>query len=406
MTLKEEVATRIPTWPGFHVMIKPRGAICNLGCEYCFYLPKMNLYQGSKFHMSEDVLESFTKQYIEAQKVLEVTFGWQGGEPLLMGLDFFKKAVEFQEKYKKPGMKIINALQTNGTLLNDEWGRFLHDKNFLIGISIDGPPALHDKYRLDKKGNPTFKKVRAGFNALKRNKVEFNILCCVNATNADHPLKVYKYFRDVLKTEFIQFIPIVERESNTGFKESRKISKRSVSGKQYGNFLIQIFNEWVRNDVGKMFIQIFDITLGAWVGQPGGLCVFAKTCGNALALEHNGDLYACDHFVIPEEKRGNLMETPIFDLVNSGDQVNFGIKKMRLPKKCEDCSYKFACNGGCPKNRTITIQGEEFKLNHLCDGYKAFFKHVDPYMQFMANELRNRRPAANIMEYLSKKKEI
>ena len=391
-------------WPpaGFHVMIKPCGASCNLRCDYCFYLPKAKLYPDRKKRkMTIPILERFTRQYIQAQRVPEVTFGWQGGEPTLMGIDFFKKAVEFQKKYAKPGMRINNAFQTNGTLINEQWAKFFHKHNFLLGVSIDGPPYLHDRYRHFQNGKGSLEKSLNGIELLKKNNVEFNILACVNSLNADHPLDVYRYFKDELEVNFIQFIPIVERVLEKGFIETNQSTERSVSGKQYGNFLVSIFDEWVRNDVGKMFVQIFDVTLGAFVGQPGGLCIFSKTCGDALALEHNGDLYACDHFVKPSEKRGNIMKTALPRLVQSKEQRLFGEKKYTgLPSYCKKCEVFFACNGGCPKNRILTTPGGESGLNSLCVGYKQFFTHIAPYMQFMANELHQRRPPAGIMEYL------
>nr|MDO8117047.1 anaerobic sulfatase-maturation protein [Candidatus Sigynarchaeota archaeon] len=395
--------TCITPWPpaGFHVMIKPRGSVCNLNCRYCFYLPKKELYPGSTFRMSDVVLEKFTREYIRSQKVPEVTFGWQGGEPLLMGLDFFKKAVALQNKYTKPGMRVNNALQTNGTLIDDEWATFFHDNNFLIGISIDGPPELHDVYRIDAGGGGSFVRVKKGLDTLKKHKVEYNILACVNNVTAGHPLEVYRYFRDDLQASFIQFIPIVEAVPTGDTGLTSNASERSVSGDDYGAFLIAIFDEWVRRDVGNMFVQLFDVSLGAWMGQPGGLCVYAKTCGNALALEHNGDLYACDHFVVPNEKRGNIMDNQLINLVAKNEQMRFGASKWTmLPMQCVKCEWRFACNGECPKNRLDRAKDGEPGLNHLCAGLYAFFKHVDPYMKFMANELRNQRPAANIMAFL------
>ncbi len=393
----------ITPWPpaGFHVMIKPRGSTCNLHCNYCFYLQKKELYPGSSFRMSEAVLEKFTREYIRSQKIPEVTFGWQGGEPLLMGVDFFKKALAFQEKYAKPATRVNNALQTNGTLIDDEWASFFHDNNFLIGISIDGPPAFHDRYRTDATGKGSFSRVKNGLDILKKHDVEYNILACVNDVTAEHPLEIYRFFRDELAARFIQFIPIVEPTPVPGEPGRVKASAFSVSGEQYGRFLVEVFDEWVTRDVGTEFVQIFDVTLGAWMGHPGGLCVFSKTCGNALALEHNGDVYACDHFVLPREKRGNIMQNQLINLVAKKEQMRFGAKKWtELPVQCVTCEWRFACNGECPKNRLDMTRDGEPGLNHLCEGLFAFFKHVDPYMKFMANELRNRRPAANIMEFL------
>ena len=388
--------------PAFHVMVKPRGAICNLGCKYCYFLSKEKLYPESRFRMTGELLEEFTRQYIEAQQVPEITFGWQGGEPTLMGLDFFKLAVELQQKYRRPGMKIRNSLQTNGTTLNDEWGQFFRQHDFLVGLSIDGSRRLHDAYRVDKRGRPTFDRVMAGLELLKKHGVEFNILTTVHAANAGHPVEVYRFLRDEVGGQFIQFIPIVERDNDTGFQEGEKVTERSVSGKQYGDFLIAIFDEWVRRDVGRVFVQIFDVALGAWLGGSNGLCVFEETCGTGMALEHNGDLYACDHFVEPRHRLGNIQETPLLDLAGSEQQQRFGsAKRDSLPRYCRDCKVRFVCNGGCPKNRILPTPDGEPGLNCLCEGYRAFFTHIDRPMQFMAAELRANRPPANIMPYLA-----
>jgi uncharacterized protein len=339
--------------------------------------------------MSDEVLESFTRQYIAAQRAPEVTFGWQGGEPLLMGLDFFRRAVALQEAHRKPGMRIVNALQTNGTLLDDDWCRFLREHDFLVGISLDGPREAHDAYRVDKGGNPSFDRVMAGLALLKKHAVEFNILATVHAANADRPVEVYRFLRDEAGARFIQLIPIVQREGEG-------VSARSVTAEQYGDFLIAIFDEWVRRDVGRVFVQIFDVALAAWVGAPPGLCVFDETCGDALVLEHNGDLYACDHFVEPHYRLGNILQTPLAELVGSEQQRRFGVdKRDALPDACRACEVRFVCNGGCPKNR---LQG----LNYLCEGYRAFFEHIDGPMRFMATELEARRPPANIMHHLVK----
>ncbi|MDY7041834.1 MAG: anaerobic sulfatase maturase, partial [Chloroflexota bacterium] len=308
-------------------MAKPRGAICNLDCEYCFYLSKKALYPDGSFRMSDEVLETYVRQYIEAQGVPEANFAWQGGEPTLMGLDFFRRAVAYQDKYRKPGMRIENALQTNGTLLDDEWCRFFKEHGFLVGISLDGPRALHDVYRKDKGGAPTFDRVMKGLSLLRKHEVDFNILACVSAANVEHPLEVYRFLRDEAGAEFIQFIPIVERQDDTGFQESSRLTSRSISGEQYGEFLIAVFDEWVRCDVGRVFVQMFDTALGHWLGAPGGLCVFAETCGLALAMEHNGDLYACDHFVEPRHYLGNVTERPMVELVASPQQRQFGLAK-------------------------------------------------------------------------------
>ncbi len=387
--------------PAFHVMMKPRGAICNLDCKYCYFLAKEDLYPGSGFRMSENLLEEYVRQYIEAQQVPEVTFAWQGGEPTLMGLDFFRKAVEFQKKHQKPGTRLFNSLQTNGTLLDRDWCRFFHENDFLIGLSLDGPRALHDAYRVDKGGKPTFDTVMRAAEMMQSHEVEFNILTTVHAANAGHPVEVYRFMRDVVKTRFIQFIPIVERDNETGYQEGSEVTNRSVTGKQYGRFLIGIFDEWVRRDVGNMYVQIFDVSLAAWSGQSPGLCIFMETCGDALALEHNGDLYSCDHYVEPDYRLGNITEIPMMDMVLSEQQRAFGQAKLdTLPQYCLSCDVRFICNGGCPKNRIINTPDGEPGLNYLCEGYKAFFHHIDGPMRFMANELRHRRAPANVMSYI------
>ncbi|RPJ45450.1 MAG: anaerobic sulfatase maturase, partial [Chloroflexi bacterium] len=297
--------------PAFHVMVKPRGAICNLACQYCFYLKKEQLYPDGNFRMSEDLLEDYTRQYIEAQGVPEVTFAWQGGEPTLMGLDFFRKAVELQEKYRLPGMKVINAFQTNGILLDAAWCGFFHDKGFLIGLSIDGPRGLHDTYRVDHGGQPTFERVMRAARLLREHRVEFNTLTCVSAANVTHGLEVYAFLRDEIQSRYMQFIPIIERNNSTGFQTGIYLTQRSVAGGHYGRFLIDIFDEWVRRDVGQVYVQMFDVALAAWAGQRPGLCVFEETCGQAMAMEFNGDLYSCDHYVQPDCFLGNIQQTPL-----------------------------------------------------------------------------------------------
>ncbi len=391
--------TAIPLPPAFHVMTKPRGAICNLDCDYCFYLSKEDLYPGASFRMSDETLENYTRQYIQSQRAPEVNFAWQGGEPTLMGLDFFRKAVAYQKKYARPGMRIENALQTNGTLLDDEWCQFFAENRFLIGISLDGPREAHDLYRRDKGRSPTFERVLHSIELLKSHKVDFNILTCVSAANVHQPLEVYRFLRDEIGAEFIQFVPIVERQNETGFQEGTALTPRSITGGQYGDFLIAIFDEWVRRDVGKVFVQMFDTALGRWLGAPGGLCVFQETCGLALAMEHNGDLYSCDHFVEPRYLLGNIFETPMTELVGSEQQRAFGLdKKSSLPRYCRECPVLFACNGGCPKDRTDFTPDGEAGLNHLCAGFKAFFTHVDQPMRQMAGLLRQRRPPSDVMK--------
>ena len=382
----------------FHVLLKPRGAICNLDCKYCFILSKEQLFPGSQFRMCDAMLVDYTRRNIAAHDVPEVSFAWQGGEPTLMGLDFFRKAVAFQQKHRKPRTRILNTIQTNATTLNDDWCQFFREHGFLLGISLDGPRALHDAYRVDKGGSPTFDRVMAGIALAKKHNVEFNILTTVHAANGDHGLEVYRFLRDEVGTAFIQFIPIVERRNATGFQEGEEVTERSVTGRQYGRFLIEIFDEWVRRDVGKVFVQLFDISLGVWLGQPSSLCVFAETCGGALALEHNGDLFSCDHFVEPRFRLGNVAERPLADMVASPEQRKFGLdKRDTLPRFCRECNVKFICNGGSPKDRILKTPDGEPGLNYLCDGFKAFFSHIDQPMRGMGRLVQQRRPPSEIM---------
>ena len=388
--------------PAFHLLAKPTGAICNLDCKYCFFLSKEMLYPGSRFRMADELLEEYIRQYIEAQQVPEVNIAWQGGEPTMMGIDFFRRSVELAEKYKKPQQTIQYTMQTNGTLLDDEWGEFLKEHNFLMGISFDGPPELHDAYRVNKGGKGSLSQVLRGLRVLQKHQVEYNILCTVHAANADHPLEVYRYFRDELDAQFMQFIAIVERDNETGFQEGNKVTERSVKAEQYGNFLITIFDEWVRRDVGRIFVQLFDVALGAWVGAPPSLCVFSPTCGNALALEHTGDLYSCDHYVEPDYLLGNIKETTMIELVASDKQRKFGQDKLdTLPNYCMECEVRFACHGGCPKNRFIETPTGEPGLNYLCVGYRKFFNHIDQPMKIMASLLNQNRAPAEIMQILA-----
>jgi uncharacterized protein len=388
----------------FHVMLKPRGAICNLDCQYCYFLSKEKLYPNSQFRMSDNLLEEYTRQYIEAQHVPHVTFAWQGGEPTLMGLDFFRQAVAYQQKYCKEGMSIENALQTNGVLLEDTWCEFFRANNFLVGISLDGPRELHDYYRVDKGGRPTFERVMEGVRFLKKHGVEFNVLTTVHTANADHGLEVYRFLRDEVQTQFIQFIPIVERANSNGFQEGNTVTDRSVTAVQYGRFLIEIFDEWVRHDVGRVFVQMFDVALAAWVSDRPGLCVFEETCGAALAMEHNGDVYACDHFVEPRHLVGNIVDIPLSEIVISEKQRHFGLaKRDTLPHYCRQCEVRFVCNGGCPKDRFITTPDGEPGLNYLCEGYKAFFTHIAGPMGYMAHELAHQRAPSNVMRYMMQK---
>jgi uncharacterized protein len=317
-------------------------------------------------------------------------------------VDFFRTAIELQRQYARPGMRILNAFQNNGTLLNDEWGRFFREHDVLVGISIDGPRELHDAYRLDKGGVPTFDRVMRGLEVLKKHRVEFNILACVHVANAGHPLEVYHFFRDELGAAFAQFIPIVERDNPTGFQQGEQVTERSVTARGYGDFLIAIFDKWVRRDVGRVFVQIFDVALAAWLGQEPALCTFQRTSGEAMAMEHNGDLCACDYFVEPAHKLGNITHIPLVEMAGSEQQRRFGQAKLdTLPRYCRECAVRFACNGGCPKNRILVAPGGEPGLNYLCEGYKAFFQHIDGPMRFMASEVLAGRPAANVMVHLA-----
>jgi len=366
-------------------------------------LPKAQLYPDSAFRMSDALLENYTRQYIEAQPVPEVMFTWQGGEPTLMGLDFFRQAVAYQQQYARPGMRIHNTLQTNGVLLDDEWCAFFKEYDFLIGISLDGLRELHNMYRVDKGGNPTFGRVMLGVELLKKHDVTFNVLVTVHAANSSHGLEVYRFLRDDAQAQFIQFIPIVERNNAAQSGHNAAVTGRSVRGRDYGRFLISVFDEWVRRDVGRIYVQIFDAALAAWVGQAPGLCVFEKTCGTALVLEHNGDLFCCDHFVEPSYRLGNILKTPLVELVQSEGQNAFGRAKHRtLPRMCRTCDVRFVCNGGCPKNRLLPTSDGEPGLNWLCEGYQLFFRYIDRAMQFMAAELRAARPPANIMFHLAR----
>lgn len=400
----------LPASEGFHLMAKPTGAICNLDCEYCFYLEKEKLYPGTeRWAMPDDVLETYIKGQIESQNTPVITFAWQGGEPTILGVEFFRKAVEIEKKYAN-GKTIENTLQTNGVLLNDEWGEFLAANKFLVGISIDGPRDIHDRYRVFKGGQPSFDKVMAGLEILKKYRVEFNTLTCIQRENSYRPLEVYRFLKEI-GSNFMQFIPIAERkpgfpgaadESHRG--DSSPVTDWSVEPLQYGKFLAEVFDEWVRNDVGRYFVQIFDVSLQVWYGQEASLCVFRETCGSALALEHNGDVYSCDHFVNPENKLGNVMDEALGKLVDSPQQVKFGQDKLTtLPKYCRECSVRFACNGECPKNRFIKTPDGEDGLNYLCAGYKHFFTHIAPYMRFMARELDARRAPANVMSWAREK---
>jgi uncharacterized protein len=394
-------------------MTKPIGPICNLACRYCFYLEKEKLYPGTKdWRMSDAALESYVRQYIEAQDAPVISFAWQGGEPTLLGVEFFRRAVELQKRYCPAGRKVANSMQTNGVLLDDEWCRFLRENEFLVGVSLDGPRQLHDHYRVDKGGKPTFDRVMRGVELLKHHKVEFNTLTVVNRLNSRHPIEVYRFLRKH-GSGHMQFIPLVERvggsetlagpPSQEPATQNEPVTPWSVEPKQFGEFLCAIFDEWIRHDVGKVFMQLFEVQLGVWMGLPASLCMFAETCGGAMALEHNGDLYACDHYVYPEYKLGNIMDRSINELAYSARQTKFGRDKAdALPKYCRQCEVRFACNGECPKHRFMTTPDGEPGLNYLCAGYKRFFRHIDRHMRALGGIIRAGRPASDIMETLTR----
>jgi uncharacterized protein len=393
--------------PRIHVLTKPTGAICNLDCSYCFFLDKEELYPNSNFRMSDEILETYIRQLIESHKTPEVTVAWQGGEPTLMGLDFFKKAIAYQEKYRRPGMTFENTLQTNGTLLNDEWCEFFKANNYLIGLSLDGPRELHDANRVDKVGRPTFDRVMKGLRLLQKHGVEYNILTTVNRVNSQYPLEVYRFLRDEVKTSWIQFIPVVERINEDGktlYQKGTQVSENSVLPEQFGTFLTTIFDEWVRRDVGKIFVQTFEAAVRSWLGLPTGMCFFSSTCGSGVALEHNGDLYSCDHFVEPDYLLGNIQETSMAELVGSSRQFQFGQDKLTtLPRYCQQCEVRFACHGECPKHRFTDTPDGEPGLNYLCAGYKTFFTHIDNPLKMMVNLLRQGKDATEIMPKLAAK---
>ena len=415
MTNSQPTTSRL-TQTSFHLLAKPTGAICNLDCTYCFFLSKDALYPGDRMRMSTETLESYLKQLLASQPDGPVSIAWQGGEPTLMGLDFYRQVIQLIKQYARPTQIIEHTMQTNGTLLDDDWAKFLKQNSVLVGLSIDGPQAMHDQYRVWKDGRGSFNDVVKAWELLERHHVDTNILCSLSAANADHPTEVYRFFRDELGAKHIQFIPIVERSTPVDLEIAEKgwsekpgrrrilytqqgnlVTSRSITGKQYGDFLSAVFDEWLAHDVGEVFIQIFDVTLGAHVGMY-SLCVHAPTCGSALALEHNGDMYSCDHFVEPDYKLGNIHQTPMIDLVTSPQQVQFGRNKQSLlPPMCQECDVRFACNGGCPKDRFIETPHGEPGLNYLCEGFQTFFRHVDAPMKRMAELISQGRFADEIM---------
>ena len=390
-----------------YVMLKPAGAHCNLTCKYCYYLEKNKLYPTAQRHlMSDEMLEQFTREYIEAQTMNQVLFTWHGGEPLLRSIDFYRKALSLQQKYAG-GRRIDNVIQTNGTLLTDEWCEFFAQNHWLVGISIDGPQPDHDHYRLTAAGKPSWKKVMQGIKLLKKHGVEWNAMAVVNAYNANHPLEFYRFFKEN-GCQFLQFTPIVERLTrhedgrtlaSLADKDEISLSEASVTPEQWGNFLCAIFDEWVRKDVGKIFVEIFDCTLANWMGISPGICAYSKECGHAGVMEHNGDVYSCDHFVFPEYKLGNIRDHSLIDMLYGEQQQEFSrLKHSSLPRQCKECDMEFACHGECPKNRFMKDKYGDSGLNYLCPGYYHYYQHVAPYMDYMKQELMSQRPPSNIMK--------
>lgn len=390
-----------------YVMLKPAGAHCNLACKYCYYLEKNKLYPTAQRHlMSDEMLEQFTREYIEAQTMNQVLFTWHGGEPLLRSIDFYRKALSLQQKYAG-GRRIDNVIQTNGTLLTDEWCEFFAQNHWLVGISIDGPQPDHDHYRLTAAGKPSWKKVMQGIKLLKKHGVEWNAMAVVNAYNANHPLEFYRFFKEN-GCQFLQFTPIVERLTrhedgctlaSLADKDEISLSKASVAPEQWGYFLCAIFDEWVRKDVGKIFVEIFDCTLANWMGISPGICAYSKECGHAGVMEHNGDVYSCDHFVFPEYKLGNIRDHSLIDMLYGEQQQEFSrLKHSSLPRQCKECDMEFACHGECPKNRFMKDKYGDSGLNYLCPGYYHYYQHVAPYMDYMKQELMAQRPPSNIMK--------
>lgn len=390
-----------------YVMLKPAGAHCNLACKYCYYLEKNKLYPTAQRHlMSDEMLEQFTREYIEAQTMNQVLFTWHGGEPLLRSLDFYRKALSLQQKYAG-GRRIDNVIQTNGTLLTDEWCEFFAQNHWLVGISIDGPQPDHDHYRLTAAGKPSWKKVMQGIKLLKKHGVEWNAMAVVNAYNANHPLEFYRFFKEN-GCQFLQFTPIVERLTrhedgrtlaSLADKDEISLSEASVAPEQWGYFLCAIFDEWVRKDVGKIFVEIFDCTLANWMGISPGICAYSKECGHAGVMEHNGDVYSCDHFVFPEYKLGNIRDLSLIDMLYGEQQQEFSrLKHSSLPRQCKECDMEFACHGECPKNRFMKDKYGDSGLNYLCPGYYHYYQHVAPYMDYMKQELMSQRPPSNIMK--------
>ena len=392
-----------------YVMLKPAGARCNLRCRYCYYLEKDHLYGSNDAHfMSERLLEKFIADYMQAQTTPEVLFTWHGGEALLRPIAFYQRALQLQRRYAR-GRQVVNSIQTNGTLLTPEWCEFLRENGFLVGISIDGPRNVHDAYRRTSADGPSFDRVMQGLQLLKDHHVEWNALAVVNNLNVEKPREFYRFFKDI-GCQYLQFAPIVERIVSRddgltlapGMQEGGRLTSHSITPSQWGRFLCELFDEWVVADVGSIFVQIFDATLANWVGVTPGICSLSAHCGHAAVMEHNGDVYSCDHFVFPEYRLGNLNEKTITEMVYSPQQQRFAqMKTAMLPRQCRECQFLFACRGECPKNRFLRDKYGNAGLNYLCEGYRQFFSHVTPHMNFMRRELQAGRPPANIMQALN-----
>lgn len=395
-----------------YVLAKPVGASCNLRCKYCYYLEKSHLYRNAPARvMSDELLERFVQEYIQAQTMSQVLFTWHGGEPLMRPLSFYRKAVALQERYAF-GRQIDNTIQTNGTLLTDEWCEFFKEHNWLVGISIDGPQEFHDEYRRTASDKPSWQKVMRGIRLLRKHGVEWNAMAVVNDFNAGYPLEFYHFFKE-MGAKYIQFAPVVERMAAhsdgrhlaTLVDQECPVADFSVSPAQWGDFLCAIFDEWVRHDVGQTYVEIFDCTLANWVGERPGICVYAKECGHAGVMEFNGDVYSCDHFVFPEYKLGNIRDRTLVEMLYGEQQRQFScLKHASLPKQCKECEWEFACHGECPKNRFVNDRYGNPGLNYLCSGYRHFYEHVAPYMDFMKKEFMNQRPPANVMEAVKRKR--
>lgn len=392
-----------------YIMTKPAGALCNLACKYCYYLEKSKLYTNNPRHvMSDELLERFTRDYIAMQTSPNVLFTWHGGETLMRPISFYKKALELQKKYAG-GRNIDNSIQTNGTLITEEWARFFKENHFLVGVSIDGPQEFHDEYRKTRTGKPSFLQVMKGIQWLNRYGVEWNAMAVVNDFNGDYPLDFYHFFKEI-GCHYIQFTPVVERYYR--HPDGRMLASPidgavaeltdfSVSPEQWGKFLCTLFDEWVRNDVGEYFVQIFDSTLAGWMGVPPSLCSMGETCGHAGVMEFNGDVYACDHYVFPEFKLGNIYQDTLTNMMCSERQMRFGNNKRDLlTRQCRECDFLFACHGECPRNRFAQSRDGEDGQNYLCAGYYEYFQHVAPYMDFMKYQLQHEKAPANVMEWI------